>query len=301
MYKLDFLSKAPNNFIFEKESNKTNLGGVITLIYLIIIIIITIVYICDYSINDKYSVLYNSENIFKSANESKQARYNDEKLNPKITFNIGTVFEHLVPEHYAIVTTIPGQENAKILKLGENCTVNILDISIGFYYKCKGVDMNGNCILHDEEKNQDQNIYSFIFNYTGSKINHQNENPLTTHFIHDNILFNIDENIFYRLLRWKTIIYTEKKGIYRFFDYLLGKSNEIYGGIFYNPLSLLVKRPESSKDLVKLGYLYLGHLAVRANDNNNYFDYYSRTKKTIFDPISSICSLCLTIYNIIIF
>ena len=56
MYKLDILSKAPNNFIFEKESNKTNLGRVITLIYLIIIIIITIVYICDYSINDKYSV-----------------------------------------------------------------------------------------------------------------------------------------------------------------------------------------------------------------------------------------------------
>ena len=33
---LDFLSKAPTNFIFEKKSNKTNLGAVLTLIYLII-------------------------------------------------------------------------------------------------------------------------------------------------------------------------------------------------------------------------------------------------------------------------
>ena len=53
MEKLDFLSGAPNTFIFEKNSNKTNLGGVFTLIYLIIVLIIFIAYIFDYEVNPK--------------------------------------------------------------------------------------------------------------------------------------------------------------------------------------------------------------------------------------------------------
>ena len=50
-----------------------------------------------------------------------------------------------------------------------------------------------------------------------------------------------------------------------------------------------------------MGFKYLGIVEVQSGDDNNYFDYYSRTKKGIFDPISSICSLCLTIYNGFIF
>ena len=37
MNKLDFLSGAPKTLIFEKSSNKTNFGGVLTIIYLIIL------------------------------------------------------------------------------------------------------------------------------------------------------------------------------------------------------------------------------------------------------------------------
>ena len=36
MHGLDFLSGAPKTLIFEKGSNKTNFGGVLTIIYLII-------------------------------------------------------------------------------------------------------------------------------------------------------------------------------------------------------------------------------------------------------------------------
>ena len=54
MQKLDFLSGAPKTFIFEKSSNKTNLGGVFTLIYLIIVLLIFLVYIVDYELNQKY-------------------------------------------------------------------------------------------------------------------------------------------------------------------------------------------------------------------------------------------------------
>ena len=53
MHRLDFLSGAPKTFIFEKSSNKTNLGGVFTLIYLIIVLIISLAYIVDYEVNPK--------------------------------------------------------------------------------------------------------------------------------------------------------------------------------------------------------------------------------------------------------
>ena len=55
---LDFLSSSPKNFIFQKQSNKTNLGGILSLIYLIIFLMISTLYITSYAINDKYNIEY---------------------------------------------------------------------------------------------------------------------------------------------------------------------------------------------------------------------------------------------------
>ena len=65
MQKLDFLSGAPKTFIFEKSSNKTNLGGVFTLIYLIIVLIISLAYIVDYEANPKYEAQFSSEHFLQ--------------------------------------------------------------------------------------------------------------------------------------------------------------------------------------------------------------------------------------------
>ena len=250
----------------------------------------------DYSVNPKYSVLYRSENIFKSDYESKIERLNNEKLNPKITFNLARGASSLVPEHFIIIAKDPNnKDKGKILKFGENFTVNLYDIAIYFYYRCKGVTKNGTCIMHDEEK-EILNIYNFILNYTGTKIDHQNENPLTTEFMQQDIFLNINKNMLNGILKWKTVIYSEKKGITRFFDYLMGISNEIYGGFFIDLEPHIIEKPES--EMEKNGFIYLGFVEVFKNENNNYFDYYTRTKKGIFDPISSIYSLCLMIYKL---
>ena len=71
MHKFDFLSGAPKTLIFEKESNKTNLGGVLTLLYLIIVILIIAYYSFDYSANDKYSVSYRYEHQFIDIEDDK--------------------------------------------------------------------------------------------------------------------------------------------------------------------------------------------------------------------------------------
>ena len=87
MDKLDFLSGAPKTLIFEKSSNKTNFGGSLTILYLIILLVIIIIYMVNYAINPKYSVLYTYEHQFNADTEYINKRYNNTDLNPKITFN----------------------------------------------------------------------------------------------------------------------------------------------------------------------------------------------------------------------
>ena len=55
---LDFISGSPRTFIFQKGSNKTNLGGVLTFIYLIILLVIIVAYLYDYFTHDKYDYSY---------------------------------------------------------------------------------------------------------------------------------------------------------------------------------------------------------------------------------------------------
>ena len=86
------------------------------------------------------------------------------------------------------------------------------------------------------------------------------------------------------------------------FDKWLGISNEFYGGSFIEPLNFNTDVPEGMKRIEKAeGLKILNYIIINNNEPNNYFDLYSRTKRGIFDPISSICSLALTVYNVFIF
>ena len=58
MRTIDFLSIAPQTFIFQKSSNKTTFGGFLTLIYGLIVLIMAIIYYINYYINDKYIISY---------------------------------------------------------------------------------------------------------------------------------------------------------------------------------------------------------------------------------------------------
>jgi hypothetical protein len=91
MNRFDFLSRSPNALIFGLNSNKTNLGGVFTSIYLLLVLIITFIYIYDYSVNPKYSTLYTTEHKYIDESEMLK-RLEDENLNPEISFNFRIPF-----------------------------------------------------------------------------------------------------------------------------------------------------------------------------------------------------------------
>ncbi len=68
MRRLDFISKAPNFFIFKEGANKTNLGGTLFFIYIIILALLAIVYLFNYFSHDKYE--FNYTLIKKSQNDN---------------------------------------------------------------------------------------------------------------------------------------------------------------------------------------------------------------------------------------
>ena len=301
MNKLDFLSGAPRTLIFEKKSNKTNLGGVWTLIYLIIVLLLIVVYMYDYKVNPKYSVLYTYEHQYKNDKKSIDNRYNNKDFNPKITFNLKMADSKpsFNTDHFLIYYLNNSNESLNKIEFGKDYTVNLYDIYLMIFYKCKKTS-EGYCELYDEEKekNKASKVYWLIFNYTGHKVDHQNaESPLKKEYIQDRFPLTIFDKMITSILRWKTIQYQEEKGIMGIFDNLLGKDNKYYGGAFMDPITFYTDPPEDLKEAEKAGLKILSFISVNTNDPNNYYDLYSRTKKGIFDPISSICSLALTLYN----
>ncbi len=58
MHPLDFFSESPKYFIFQKEVNKTNFGGVLTLFFGLIMIFISFLCFLDFIDMNSYSIEY---------------------------------------------------------------------------------------------------------------------------------------------------------------------------------------------------------------------------------------------------
>ena len=90
MRKIDFLSEYPRFFIFEQEVNKTTFGGILFLLYAIIMLIISISYILLFALNDKYEIEFltiKNQTLSKKSGELDK----DPDLNPTLEF------KYLVP------------------------------------------------------------------------------------------------------------------------------------------------------------------------------------------------------------
>lgn len=66
MHGLDFISDSPRTYIFHKGSNKTNLGGILGLVYIIIFILISVAYILEFTLNEQYEFSYFYKTLTKS-------------------------------------------------------------------------------------------------------------------------------------------------------------------------------------------------------------------------------------------
>jgi len=83
----DFLSSPPQIYFLGKRTNKTIFGGILFLIYIIIMIVITIFYILDYYLNDKYDIRYS---LYKNFQEDLNINVKND-LNYNFTFSMDMI------------------------------------------------------------------------------------------------------------------------------------------------------------------------------------------------------------------
>ena len=84
--KLDFLSSPPQMYFLNKRTSKTIFGGILFIIYIILIMDIFIFYTLNFYYNDKYDIKYS---LYKNFTENNQDNNNKiEELNPILNFTI---------------------------------------------------------------------------------------------------------------------------------------------------------------------------------------------------------------------
>ena len=86
MHKFDLISGAPKTFIFERKSNKTNLGGFFTIVFIVIIIMIMNGYLYEFFANPKFRFTYAYDDFYYQDEELEQV-YNNRTLYPELTFH----------------------------------------------------------------------------------------------------------------------------------------------------------------------------------------------------------------------
>ena len=301
MRTLDFLSKPPSNYIFQNETNKTNFGGLLFIIYIIIMLIISFIYIIDYIINDKYN--FESTTIFNEfSSEFKVINFDDirnniseSEINPSINFGfeLFNVMNETLSDNYVLYD----YANRKFIDRNFSLIKRkVSDLSIGILYKCENESY---CPMNSDEEN-------FLFNlqikYKGFKLDHQSKGkPLETNndiYFSNDCMFLYGFMTFY-YLEWGIIKYKEEKGITRIFDKMFGKTNELTAGYIESSQYFNLLVPDDidtiqDKDSNNHYFKVLGLVQMRI-PYKKYVEY-NREKITVLDVISTIGALFSTIY-----
>ena len=163
MHFLDFFSDSPKFFIFEKDYNKTNFGGILMVIYILAISLITAYYIIDYINAENYNIQYKKIMNFHFIDEIDDINNNDMNRNPKLDLTF-------------IIAKSPFSENIKLFEFYEqkffdgNIVKNVTSFYIVALYKCD----DENCTIPIE--NTRDLMFNFSMIYNTSIINHQNPN-----------------------------------------------------------------------------------------------------------------------------
>ena len=258
MRRIDFISQGPQLSIFKEDANKTNLGGILYLIYIIVLILLAIIYLFDYISNEKYEYDYtlvkgSLEEEIEDEDMESALRYDLDcwfvlgKDGPNMTENNIIGNENFVmvdvsllsekldtserdQEGYMAINT-NGNDEECIIKQGSNnkYTKNTGNFRLGVLYRCNGDD----CNVREEDKIKVTSYYLYMA-YKGLKLDHQNPDkpiqplPEETYWL-ETVQFLENTNIVY--FYWQAIKYEEEKGIFgKTYDNIVGNENTYYAG-----------------------------------------------------------------------
>ena len=305
MRNIDFLSLSPNNFIFQKESNKTTFGGGLSIIYLIIAFFIFVYFRAIYWFSEPYELTsFVSEQKFIKK-ENRTAFINSQKYNPILPMGFSLVDENgnNLSDKFILVEDLnntPIQRDKVIFRRVDNIHIDVL-------YKCNNSEINKTgCEI---EQKDEMLFYSLQMHYLGFSFEPQKENP-----IEQNVRYSVDHpfSSYIKLrkrIRWIITRYEDNKGLYQLFDIFGDKEEEnikekgiFIGGKFEEFDSMIISKYSSYKPMEKDTKLLLIFDSININAINHVlYNDYKRKEKSLLDVYANIFSLWITIYNLFTF
>jgi len=298
MHSFDFFSESPNIFIFQKESNKTNFGGILFSLFTIIMFLISLAYILDYAINEKYT--YEAVTFYNHTDDKAELKkMNDDKeLNPLINVTISLKDDNFtVYDDYRVLGNL---EKDHIDERGYSIYTFQVNASTearpAIFFKC-GEDRNCNSLKDYIKKYGWINFGKIIIIYPGFKIQYDATPPIYK----DNpetfwdYLVLVEDEIKVYTFEWEAIKFKDQKSL---FDTLTNKKTEyICGHIKNDVISEQLFRMENIEYHREFGYLYP---LFGLNFLNNHDEYllYKRKKVEFLDVLANIGALFSTIKNI---
>ena len=297
MRAIDFLSIAPQTFIFQKSSNETTFGGFLTLIYGLIVLLMAIVYFYNYSINDKYIISY-SRYQKHSSWEERIEKIRDPNYNPSLQFGFDIIDYNNKPLSNNFF--LYDYSNLRLLDKRSLYKFNPSDMTIAVLYNCS----DSNCSsLREEDKDiktKFQPVLHFEFFHYIYDLNLQDDNePLKLNERFYGSLFGFNPDLgHYQNIYWQIATVEEEQ---RMLDKLTGNKKVSYGGSFINSeistiQETIINGYGSTIPGVGAGYYKILYIFNSINYCNDFIEY-KRKKVSVFDLIANICSLALTIFN----
>ena len=290
MHPLDVISGSPNLYLFQKESNKTNFGGFLFLIYLIFIILILIYYIIDYTQNPKYK-LQSFTHFNIKTNEEKMERNKNELFNPYLNFNIILYsLKNSKKENISERFRFYNQKDDKMISRNIPFRKRISDFDIVLLYDCE----NTNCSDYFDfiNKTYDRDTQLFLYlEYEGFTLDHQNrDKPIVKEGIfYKEYQLNFNKSIFIRN-QWKNIIYNEKK------QFLQSDYNESCGYIDSHS-SFQIDYLLDARLSGEIGYPHVFICEFLFNINYNQYLEYIREEVSILNLLANVFSLMANIFT----
>ena len=294
MRKIDFLSQSPRTYIFGRITNKTIFGGIIFMLYLFMMIFISVYYIYNYIIGDKYEYFYSYREL---SQEQKKKAFAGLETNPPISIKLDAfneldwnISDSLKFIYYS------KHSNEQIIYRDEWTEIHIPDyIVIDLYYSSQNISDFKADDIKDIEFGE---YFDVNFTYKTFYLDHQNPKcPFKSIFLSKYLRFNFERN-FILYINWEFTKYSEKNDIFKIFSNYLRRPIKYLDGSFSINEFIDEKNNNIYKDIIIDGEIhkYLGSFVIY--NSKNTIHEYQRQKKEWLTVLANIFALGSTFYNL---
>ena len=292
MKKFDILSQPPRTYIFERYSNKTIFGGVLSIIYLLIIIFISIYYIYNYIIGDKYEYYYSYREL---PEEQKKKVFAGFDPNPPIHIKLDAINEldWNISSNLKFIYYTKDSEK-KIIYRNDWNEITIPDYAIiDLYYSIDDIN--------DIKEIEFGENFEVNLTYKTFYLDHQNPVcPFKKIVIYKYLRFNFEKN-FILYMNWEFTKYKEKNDIFKIFsNYLRRPIQFLDGRLTINDLKEEKNDGEYNNEYIIDGEIhkYLGSIVI-FNSRDTIHEYL-RQKREWLSVLATISALANSFYSIFV-